>query len=433
MSAMSPFNAQATLWPAQKALWGLLLPVTVHGRVSDIWRSYFVSRLFQELGFHVTFSKALVFQDRNPHNFLADFNSELPLYERSGALIEFLAKIQFPMDGPFQQQILQLWNEMYQYGILEESDVQIMNMWIQTLEQSEYIFPAGGHGNTKGHTTQEAVRHMEYVTLDQYDYLFTKYKHEKCKDLDRILFVVKTCGHLHPRATILKNTWGRFAKHLMFLSDVENEELPTILPLSHDASETEWMHQQKDGNTKSCLTTLHGLKLMVYPKRTKFDWIAVGDDDTFWQTHRLASTLARFNPEDAFLFITPLSERVNLPLGFDKQGKPFNKEFQVGSSSAGLVISAGLLKVWKDTMSFENNAIRHICKVAYGDDTAINYIAKLSHVDPTPLEGITYVLPVAPEQQLSFHAQWRLDHIDDVMERHVPKFYEKQSESEVCY
>ena len=32
----SPYNAQATLHEAC-AFWGMLLPVTVHGRVSDIW------------------------------------------------------------------------------------------------------------------------------------------------------------------------------------------------------------------------------------------------------------------------------------------------------------------------------------------------------------------------------------------------------------
>jgi len=40
----APWNAQATLI-TKRALWGLLLPVSVTGRVSDIWRSYITSRL----------------------------------------------------------------------------------------------------------------------------------------------------------------------------------------------------------------------------------------------------------------------------------------------------------------------------------------------------------------------------------------------------
>ena len=38
--AVTPYNAQATLH-FYEAFWALYLPVTVAGRVSDIWRSYF--------------------------------------------------------------------------------------------------------------------------------------------------------------------------------------------------------------------------------------------------------------------------------------------------------------------------------------------------------------------------------------------------------
>jgi hypothetical protein len=47
--SMTPYNAQATLH-FQSAFFGLLLPVTVHGRVSDIWRSYFTQRALWEAG-----------------------------------------------------------------------------------------------------------------------------------------------------------------------------------------------------------------------------------------------------------------------------------------------------------------------------------------------------------------------------------------------
>ena len=46
---MAPFNAQATLF-MRDALWALLLPITVHGRISDIWRGYLVQRLFWDIG-----------------------------------------------------------------------------------------------------------------------------------------------------------------------------------------------------------------------------------------------------------------------------------------------------------------------------------------------------------------------------------------------
>lgn len=44
----------------------------VHGRVSDIWRSYMAQRLLWDVGYQVAFSPPMVDQLRSPHNYLAD-------------------------------------------------------------------------------------------------------------------------------------------------------------------------------------------------------------------------------------------------------------------------------------------------------------------------------------------------------------------------
>lgn len=62
----------------------------VHGRVSDIWRSFVAERLFWDIGMHVAFSPPLVTQLRTPHNPLADMAAENDLYFKSQALVDFL-------------------------------------------------------------------------------------------------------------------------------------------------------------------------------------------------------------------------------------------------------------------------------------------------------------------------------------------------------
>jgi hypothetical protein len=52
------------------AFTGLFLQV--HGRVSDIWRSYIVQRLLWDAGYAVAFAPPMVIQKRGPHNYLAD-------------------------------------------------------------------------------------------------------------------------------------------------------------------------------------------------------------------------------------------------------------------------------------------------------------------------------------------------------------------------
>ena len=44
----------------------------MHGRVSDIWRSYISQRLLWDVGYRVAFAPPLVNQYRSPHNYLAD-------------------------------------------------------------------------------------------------------------------------------------------------------------------------------------------------------------------------------------------------------------------------------------------------------------------------------------------------------------------------
>jgi len=61
---MAPYNAQATLHLSPSFL-GLLLPITVKGRVSDIWRSYFTQRTLWDAGeFYSYYVRSIPFKQR---------------------------------------------------------------------------------------------------------------------------------------------------------------------------------------------------------------------------------------------------------------------------------------------------------------------------------------------------------------------------------
>jgi len=77
--AWCPFNSQSTWWfPIAYPL--LYLPSFVSFRMTDIWRSFIAQRCLWALGHGVVFHGAEVFQDRNPHNLLRDFEQEIPGY-----------------------------------------------------------------------------------------------------------------------------------------------------------------------------------------------------------------------------------------------------------------------------------------------------------------------------------------------------------------
>eukprot|EP00931_Biecheleriopsis_adriatica_P036989 TRINITY_DN21234_c0_g1_i1.p1 TRINITY_DN21234_c0_g1~~TRINITY_DN21234_c0_g1_i1.p1 ORF type:complete len:764 (-),score=59.95 TRINITY_DN21234_c0_g1_i1:116-2407(-) len=88
--AWSPFNAQATTW-TQAAFPLMFLPMSVNGRVSDIWRSYIAQPLLWQLNLTLCFTGPRVsVPRRNVHDLSGDFVAEMPLYEQASALMEFL-------------------------------------------------------------------------------------------------------------------------------------------------------------------------------------------------------------------------------------------------------------------------------------------------------------------------------------------------------
>lgn len=124
--AFSPWNAQATLF-FKDAFSLLLLPSSVHGRVSDIWRSYFALHvMLNSPDMCMAFSTPWVYQQRNAHTYLADFNSEIPLYQRATELVRHLAE-------PKRGRLLDLYADMYEYGIIEEEDIRLAEAWEQDL------------------------------------------------------------------------------------------------------------------------------------------------------------------------------------------------------------------------------------------------------------------------------------------------------------
>ncbi|KAG2438484.1 hypothetical protein HXX76_005037 [Chlamydomonas incerta] len=135
----APFNAQATLFTRAMAA-ALALPVTVHGRVSDIWRSYIMQRAMWDLGCGLAFADPWVTQYRNAHKYLRDFQSELDLYLKTEGLIEVLNGVTFPPEWRFAStdaqlagRVLALYITLYEHGLLEVEDVLMVHAFLRDL------------------------------------------------------------------------------------------------------------------------------------------------------------------------------------------------------------------------------------------------------------------------------------------------------------
>lgn len=76
-SKISPFNSQNTFLTRRVVRDYFVLPFV--GRMDDIWASYYT----QSKGFRVVYNKASVYQARNEHDLIKDFNGEIIGYQNN--------------------------------------------------------------------------------------------------------------------------------------------------------------------------------------------------------------------------------------------------------------------------------------------------------------------------------------------------------------
>lgn len=91
-NAWSPFNSQNTYW-YKEAFPLLYLPAYCSFRMTDIWRSYVAQRISWANGWSVLFHDATVWQERNQHNLLKDFEDEIPGYLNNYKICSELAEL----------------------------------------------------------------------------------------------------------------------------------------------------------------------------------------------------------------------------------------------------------------------------------------------------------------------------------------------------
>ncbi|GFH56578.1 hypothetical protein CTEN210_13054 [Chaetoceros tenuissimus] len=136
----APYNAQATIH-TYNAFWATILPSTVQGRVSDIWRSYFAQCIFADAGLRLVFAPPKIIQFRSDHNYLGDFEAEHDLYAKSGKLLEYLKQWDHPDADDIPKRMEALWIDLYERGYIEKDDVTAVQKWLQALDEIGYEFP----------------------------------------------------------------------------------------------------------------------------------------------------------------------------------------------------------------------------------------------------------------------------------------------------
>ena len=131
-----PVNTQNTFtYPDVYPL--LYLPTYANFHVDDIWRGYIAQRIMWEIDAHLLFTYPTAYtSDRNTHNYLKDFEIELPLFLQSNKLVALLDSLSLSKD--ISRSLLKVYREVVKAGILPKEELIVVTQWIREIEKLKY-------------------------------------------------------------------------------------------------------------------------------------------------------------------------------------------------------------------------------------------------------------------------------------------------------
>jgi len=123
-------NTQATLWIDPNVYYLLYIPSTVSFRFCDILKMYVAQRCLWELDKNMAVCSPFFYQERNQHNLLDDFNSEISMYLQTSKLIDILQSIK--LEGK-KEDLLTIYKELFNNGIVDSSELDILSEWLLSM------------------------------------------------------------------------------------------------------------------------------------------------------------------------------------------------------------------------------------------------------------------------------------------------------------
>jgi hypothetical protein len=130
-----PFNSQSTWWfPDAYPL--MYLPITATFRMTDIWRSFIAQRCLWEIGQGVTFhSPAEVYQERNEHDLMKDFEQEVPGYLNNEFIVKLLSETKLKQGiENVCDNLFECYCSLASQDIFPRAEIESVEKWIEDYE-----------------------------------------------------------------------------------------------------------------------------------------------------------------------------------------------------------------------------------------------------------------------------------------------------------
>lgn len=131
--AWCPFNSQNTTFfkPAFPLLY---LPAHCSFRMTDIWRSFVAQRVLHALGQGILFHAPTVYQERNEHDLMRDFEQELPGYLHNAAIRQALLEIPMGRDESIRCLMEKCYGKLIRMSLVASGEEMLLKAWFEDLE-----------------------------------------------------------------------------------------------------------------------------------------------------------------------------------------------------------------------------------------------------------------------------------------------------------
>ncbi len=127
-----PFNSQNTMW--KKLVFPVLyMPSLVTIRLTDILRGWVAQRCIWDLDQHLAFGRPTVFQKRNEHNLLQDFEHELPCYLDSMRICNALLELKLSKD--VCDNLFRCYKKLSDLLIVPSKELNLIEKWLNLVSK----------------------------------------------------------------------------------------------------------------------------------------------------------------------------------------------------------------------------------------------------------------------------------------------------------
>lgn len=129
-----PFNSQnTTTFPDAFPL--LYLPYYCSFRMTDIWRSFVAQVICHVNGWSIGFHAATMFQDRNEHDLMRDFQDEVPGYTHNRQIMDTLSTLPLKPGAEHIPDNLRLcYQSLIDLGLVGNEEMPLLDCWLEDIQ-----------------------------------------------------------------------------------------------------------------------------------------------------------------------------------------------------------------------------------------------------------------------------------------------------------